>query len=296
MSKLNVEALFHKGSWTCTFIAYHEDTKDAVVIDSVVDLDTVNWQTSLEHNTLILEFIRSKNLKVHYVMDTHVHADHITGGPHLSKVLQVPFCIGANITAVQKNFAKLFHLPEFVCDGSQFGKLLQDNEVLQAGSLTITCWNTPGHTPACMSYLIDDAVFTGDALFMEDYGCGRCDFPGGSATKLYESVQRLYTLPDTTRVFVGHDYMPDGRELMYQTTIGSQKTNQCVIPHSKTKEEFVKWREEVDQDLDYPRLIFPALYCNMNGGFLPEEESNGMRYIKIPLNSKKPTNALSEQQ
>jgi glyoxylase-like metal-dependent hydrolase (beta-lactamase superfamily II) len=143
-----------------------------------------------------------------------------------------------------------------------------------------------------MTFLIDDSVFTGDALFIEDYGCGRCDFPGGSASSLYDSVHRIYTLPDSTRVFVGHDYQPDGRELIYQTTVGSQKANQSVIPHAKSKEDFVKWREETDRDLDYPRLIFPALRVNMNGARLPEPEANGLRYLKIPLNSKKPTDDL----
>jgi glyoxylase-like metal-dependent hydrolase (beta-lactamase superfamily II) len=297
MPELCVEHFFHKASWTCTFVVYYSDTKDAVVIDSVMDLDNINWQTSLEHNQLIIDFVKSKDLKVHYILDSHVHADHITGGAHLSKVFGVPYAIGDQIKIVQKNFAALFNLPDFVCNGSQFGKLIADGEVLVAGAMKITCWNTPGHTPACMAYLVDDAVFTGDALFIEDYGCGRCDFPGGSASKLWDSVQRIYSLPDETRVFVGHDYQPDGRELIYQTTVGSQKKNQCVIPSHKTKEDFVKWREEIDQDLDYPRLIFPALRVNINGGKLPEAESgSNTRFLKIPLNSKQPTNELSEKQ
>lgn len=295
MPTLAVEHFFHQASWTCTFVVYYEETKDAVVLDSVMDLDAVNWQTSLDHNQKVLDFVKSKGLKVHYVLDTHVHADHITGGAHLSKVLGIPYAISDRITVVQKNFSALFNLSDFPCDGSQFGKLIADNEVLQAGAMSVRCWSTPGHTPACMAYVVDDAVFTGDALFIEDYGCGRCDFPGGSASQLYDSVQRIYSLPDETRVFVGHDYQPDGRELIFQTTVGSQKKNQCVIPQTKSKADFVQWREEIDKDLDYPRLIFPALRVNMNGGKLPDPEGpNNARFLKVPINSKRPTNELGE--
>lgn len=296
MHELAVEHFFHKASWTCTFVVFYADTKDAIVIDSVMDLDNINWQTTLDHNQLVIDFVQSRSLKVHFILDTHVHADHITGGAHLSEVFGVPYAIGDRIKLVQKNFAALFNLPaDFPCDGSQFGKLIADAEVLTAGAMKITCWNTPGHTPACMAYIIDDAVFTGDALFIEDYGCGRCDFPGGSTSQLWDSVQRIYSLPDDTRVFVGHDYQPDGRELIFQTTVGSQKKNQCVIPSTKSKADFVAWREEVDRDLDYPRLIFPALRVNMNGGKLPAAAENGARYLTVPLNTKHPTDDLSRK-
>jgi glyoxylase-like metal-dependent hydrolase (beta-lactamase superfamily II) len=293
MSKPIVKDFFHKASWTCSFVVYDAATKDAVIIDPVTDLDTVNWVVSHEHNQLVLDFVAAEGLKVHYIMDTHVHADHLTGGSYLRDKLNVPFCIGENITVVQKTFAGLFNMPDFKCDGSQFSKLLKDNEVLQAGSLKITCWHTPGHTPNCMCFLIGDTVFTGDLMFTEDFGCGRCDFPGGSAAAMYDSVFRLYNnLPGETRVFVGHDYQPGGRPLRVMSTIQLEADKQEDLPRSGKKEDFVKGKSSYDATLDMPKLIFPSLIVNMNAGVLPAPESNGMRYIKIPLNLKAPVDDL----
>ena len=267
-----VKDFWHKESSTCSFVVYDPATKDAVVIDSVMDLDTVNWQVGQEHNEAILAFVKAEGLKVHYVMDTHVHADHITGAQGVKAGLggAVPYAIGANITQVQATFAKLFGLGDFKCDGSQFDKLLQDKEVVTAGSLKVTCLATPGHTPNCMTFAIGDTLFAGDALFTEDFGTGRCDFPGGSAAALYDSVMMLYnSFPGETRVFVGHDYQPGGRELRVMTTIQLSKDKQEDLPASAPRDEFVKGKTEWDKTLNLPRMIFPSLLVNMNAGRLP---------------------------
>lgn len=243
------------------------------------------WRTSTESIDRVTEYINTHQLKLHWILETHVHADHITGAGELKKRLQAPVAIGANISRVQEVFKQAFNLDEsFPVDGSQFDRLLEDGDVIDAGSLRINVLHTPGHTPACCTYHIGDALFTGDVLFMPDIGVARCDFPGGSPEALYQSVKtRLYCFPNSTRVLVGHDY-PDKREFQCQTTIGQSKAFNCDLPGNIEERDFVARIRQRDSRLPAPRLLFPSLQVNINAGALPEPENNDVAYLKVPLN------------
>jgi glyoxylase-like metal-dependent hydrolase (beta-lactamase superfamily II) len=236
-------------------------------------------------------FLRREKLRLHYVLETHAHADHLSGSQYLKRRFDAKVGIGARITEVQAIFKGVFDLePSFFVDGSQFDRLFDDGEKVRAGTLEIDVLATPGHTPACVSYKIEDAVFTGDALFIEDYGTGRCDFPKGSADALYTSVHdRLYALPDATRVFVGHDYQPFDRPLRYETTIGKSKESNIQLRASTTREEFVRMRNGRDAKLAPPRLLYQSVQVNVNAGRLPKPHADGKRYLTLPLNAKKNT-------
>ncbi len=283
---MEIQAFADEGrTWTVTYVVYDPENKDAVVIDPILDLDTTPWRTSTDSINQVTDFIKDKALKVHWILDTHVHADHITGAGELKKRLHAPMAIGARICRVQEIFKEAFNLGDgFPTDGSQFDRLLNDGDTLEAGRLKIDVLHTPGHTPACCTYRIGDALFTGDVLFMPDVGVARCDFPDGSPEQLYHSVKhRLYELPHSTRVFVGHDY-PDKREFQYQTTIGQSKAFNCDLPNSISEAEFVAKIEKRDSTLPAPRLLFPSLQVNINAGELPEPENNEVAYLKMPLN------------
>jgi glyoxylase-like metal-dependent hydrolase (beta-lactamase superfamily II) len=283
---MEIKAFADNGrTWTVTYVVYDPDSHDAVVIDPVLDLDTTPWKTSTESIDQVVEFIKHKQLKLHWILDTHVHADHISGASELKKRIAAPTAIGANIRRVQEIFKKAFNLSaDFPTDGSQFDDLLDDGSVLQAGSLSVEVLHTPGHTPACCTYHIGDALFTGDVLFMPDIGVARCDFPDGSARDLYRSVKnRLYAFPNRTRVFVGHDY-PGSRDFQYQTTIGESKAFNIDLPDSLGESEFVEKIQQRDSVLPAPRLLFPSLQVNINAGELPEPENNDVAYLKVPLN------------
>jgi glyoxylase-like metal-dependent hydrolase (beta-lactamase superfamily II) len=283
---MEIKAFSDEGrTWTVTYVVYDPDSKDAVVIDPVLDLDTMPWRTSTESIDQVIDFLNDKQLNVHWILETHVHADHITGAGELKKRLHAPLAIGANIRRVQEVFKQAFNLgDDFRTDGSQFDRLLNDGDTLSAGTLKADVLHTPGHTPACCTYHIGDALFTGDVLFMPDIGVARCDFPGGSAEALYHSVkERLYTFPHSTRVMVGHDY-PDKRSFQYETTIGQSKAFNCDLPNSIREEEFVARIRERDRLLPAPRLLFPSLQVNINAGELPEPENNEIAYLKVPLN------------
>jgi glyoxylase-like metal-dependent hydrolase (beta-lactamase superfamily II) len=226
-----------------------------------------------------------QDLKVHYILETHAHADHLSGAQVLkAKLPNAKVGIGAKITEVQKVFKGFFNLDaEFKTDGSQFDFLLEEGKAVAAGALKVETLFTPGHTPACASYMIGDTVFTGDALFMPDYGTGRCDFPAGSADDLYTSIQKLYKLPDATRVFVGHDYMPNGRPVAFESTIGIEKRNNIQITAETTRNEFVTFRNSRDKTLAAPRLLLPSVQVNIDAGCLPKPEPNGARYLKTPV-------------
>jgi len=285
---MQVKEFYDKPTGTLTYIVYDENTKDAAVIDPVWNYDQPSSTLSPESVQKLEKFIREKNLRLHLILETHAHADHISGAQPLKKIFsEAKIAIGRNITKVQKKFSDIYNLAGFSCDGSQFDALLEDGGKIKAGSLEFTLWNTPGHTPACTTFLVGDAAFTGDVLFMPDYGTGRCDFPGGSAQDLYTSVHdRIYSLPDSTRIFTGHDYMPGGRDLRFTCTVKESKENNIHIKSKTTKEEYVKFRIEKDKDAAAPRLLFPSIFLNIRAGKLPEPENNGKMYLKSPLSMK----------
>jgi glyoxylase-like metal-dependent hydrolase (beta-lactamase superfamily II) len=293
---MEVKAFFDAATCTLTYVVWDSQTKDAVVIDSVLNYDPLASQTTTESLDELSTFAKENGLRVHYALETHAHADHLSGAQLLKKRFDAKTVIGQDITIVQETFKGIFDLGEdFATDGSQFDELLGQGEVIAAGSLKVKAIATPGHTPACLTYQIGDAVFTGDALFMHDYGTGRCDFPKGSAEDLYRSIQdHLYTLPDETRVFPGHDYMPEGRELRYETTIGKSKAQNPHLRAETALEEFVSLRRRRDQDLAAPRLLYQSVQFNVNGGRFPPPAQNGIRYFKIPVNLRRPTNEIGE--
>lgn len=284
---MEVKAFFDERTYTLTYPVFDPTSRDAVVIDSVLDYDPVAGRVFADSAAAVSGFVRERQLRLHYILETHAHADHLSGSQILKREFPAAkLAIGARVTEVQENFKNALDLPaDFPTDGSQFDRLLQDGDVIQAGELAIDVLSTPGHTPACISYRCRDAVFTGDAIFMPDSGTGRCDFPAGSAKQQYRSiVDQLYTLSDETRVFVGHDYQPGGRELRYETTIGAEKAGNVQLPAECSEEEFVKLRTERDAGLSLPKLIFQSVQVNVNGGRLPKPTSNGIRYFKLPIN------------
>ncbi|MEZ4361290.1 MAG: MBL fold metallo-hydrolase [Kofleriaceae bacterium] len=285
MSSVHIEPFYDPRTFTVTYVVADLATRDAVVIDPVLDYNPARGTTSTESVDRVISYALAQQLRVHFVLETHAHADHLSASQILRRRFDAKVAIGERIREVQTTFKGLFDLPaSFAVDGSQFDRLLRDGEVLRAGSLSLSVLATPGHTPACVSYHIEDAVFTGDALFTEDYGTGRCDFPAGSAAALYDSVQRLYALPDATRVFVGHDYQPGGREVRWMTTIGASKAKNPQLRAETTKETFVAMREARDATLAAPVLLLPSVQVNVDAGRLPAPHDNGHRYLKIPLN------------
>lgn len=281
---MKVETFFDEQTFTLTHVAYDETNGDAVLFDPVLDLDNIAWKTHHSSLKKLDTFISEKKLKLHYVIDTHVHADHLSGIQYLKEKYKAPLVINAAINIVQETFKELFNYgSNFKTDGSQFDILVNDGDVLNAGSLNIDVLHTPGHTPVCTSYKIGDCVFTGDILFIPDVGTGRCDFPRGSATDLYRSVkEKLYTLPDTTKVYPGHDY-PGNRELMTFTTIKDSKEHNSDLPDCRPENEYVEFMQARDKRLPPPKLIYPSVQVNMNAGRLPEKEENGTQYLKIPV-------------
>lgn len=291
---MQIETFYDPATFTLTFAVFDDGTRDAVIIDPVLDFDPIGAKTSTESVDKLIAFVRSQELNVHYVLETHAHADHLSASQILKKELGAKVAIGRAITEVQETFAGLFDL-DFATDGSQFDLLIDDGQAVQAGSLTVEALATPGHTPACMTFKIEDAIFTGDALFMDDYGTGRCDFPKGSADDLYASIQKLYALPDETRVFVGHDYQPGDREVRWETTIGKSKANNPQLRGDTSKEEFVSMREERDAGLKAPRLLFQSVQVNVDAGRMPEPHGNGIRYLHMPLNLFGPTDEVGQK-
>ncbi len=281
---VEVKTFFDEQTSTLTHLVYDPETRDAVVFDPVLDLDAVGWRTYTDSLKTLDGFISDQQLKLHYVLDTHIHADHLSGMQFLKQKYAVPLVINAAITVVQSTFREVFNLGEgFDTHGNDFDVLVNDGDCLQAGSISIEVLHTPGHTPACTTYKIEDNLFTGDALFVPSIGTGRCDFPKGSARDLYHSVtQKLYTLPDTTRVFPGHDY-PGKRELQTFTTIGESKASNVDLPASRSEDEYVAFMQKRDAKLPLPRLIYPSVQINLTAGQLPPAESNGQRYLKIPI-------------
>jgi glyoxylase-like metal-dependent hydrolase (beta-lactamase superfamily II) len=280
-----LETFFDKNTYTLTYVVYDEKTKDALIIDPVLDYDPASGKISHESIEKLIAFTDEKDLTVHAVLETHAHADHLSGANLLKiKIPHIKVAIGKNITKVQELFSAHFNLDNFQVDGSQFDILLDENEPISFGAIEVRTLFTPGHTPACSSYLIEDMLFTGDALFMPDFGTGRCDFPAGSAEQLYDSIkEKLYTLPESTRVFTGHDYQPNGRELKFESSIGENKEKNIQLRESTSREEFIEFRNSRDKKLQAPTLLLPSIQVNIDAGKLPQSESNGKKYLKIPL-------------
>jgi glyoxylase-like metal-dependent hydrolase (beta-lactamase superfamily II) len=282
---MKIRHFFDQRTSTLTYVVHDAAARVGVVIDPVLDFDPKSGRTGDELCAEVAHYIDAEELTIPYVLDTHAHADHLSGMAYFKKVYRAQTVIGAHITQVQSRFRDLYNLgPEFPVDGSQFDVLLRDGDVLDVGPFHIKALHTPGHTPACVTYEIGDALFVGDTLFMPDYGTARCDFPGGSAEVLYESIQMLYEFPDHTRVFTCHDYQPGGRPLRYESTIGEQRAANVQLNAQTSKEEFVALRTTRDAKLELPALILPSLQVNIRAGHLPDPEGNGIAYLKIPLN------------
>jgi glyoxylase-like metal-dependent hydrolase (beta-lactamase superfamily II) len=283
---VTVQPFFDERTSTLTYVVFDEVTRDAVVIDPVLDFEPAGgtvWTESLER---LAAFAEERRLTVHWVLETHVHADHLSGGQWLKRRFGAKVAVSHRITEVQEVFKPVFNWPDFPADGRQFDHLLQDDEVLRAGALALRAMPTPGHTPACMSFLVGGAVFTGDALFLDDVGVGRCDFPRGDAGALYDSVvQRVFSLPDETVVYTGHDYPPQGRAWRASTTVGEAKRRNVQLTAATPREDFVARRTARDRTLQPPRLLLPSLQVNMAAGLLPDAEANGRRYLKLPLST-----------
>jgi glyoxylase-like metal-dependent hydrolase (beta-lactamase superfamily II) len=294
---VQIETFYDKTTGTLTYVVYDETSKDAIVIDPVLDYEPQSSSTATLSVDKILAFLKDKRLDVKLIAETHAHADHLSGAQFVKQAFpDAQVAIGTGVTRSQAGFKKVFDLPaEFPTDGSQFDRLLSDGETVRIGTLSFEVIATPGHTPGCSSYRFDKHVFTGDALFMPDYGTGRCDFPGASAEDQFDSVtRRLYTLPDDTLTYVGHDYMPGGRELRFRATIAEQKRSNVHVRATTRKEDFVRNKIAADEKKSAPRLLFQSVQVNIVAGRLPDAQSNKIRYLKIPINVFPPKHLLSE--
>lgn len=285
---MKIQHFYDPDTFTLTYLVIDPKTKDTVIIDPVLDFDPPSGAVTDKSISAVLDYIKAEGLTVKAILETHAHADHLSSSQILKQLFpNAVLAIGEKIKVVQEVFKNHFNIDYLKTDGSQFDRLLKDNEEVQFGSLKMKAIPTPGHTPACMSYLFGDAVFTGDALFMPDYGTGRCDFPKGSAKDLYQSVSKnLYSLPDNTKVFVGHDYSPNGREMKYETTIGESKKNNIQLKSNTSESEYIQFREARDKTLKAPRLLLPSIQVNIDAGHLPPKEDNQKSYLKLPLNVK----------
>lgn len=282
-----VDAFFDQATFTVTYIVVEPSGPHCVIIDSVLDYDPKSGRTSTRSADRVIDYIEAHDLKVVWILETHAHADHISAAPYLKERLGGALAIGEHIVSVQQTFAKLFNLgAEFSTDGSQFDHVFADGERFAFGEQSAQVLHTPGHTPACISFLMGDAVFVGDTLFMPDYGTARADFPGGDAATLYRSIQKLLALPNSTRVFLCHDYKAPGRDAFaWESTVKEQRESNVHLRLDTTEQEFVSMRNERDQSLAAPTLLLPSVQVNIRAGELPPPEKNGISYLKIPLNA-----------
>jgi glyoxylase-like metal-dependent hydrolase (beta-lactamase superfamily II) len=280
---MEIQHFFDQATSTLTYVVH--DAKTAVVIDPVLDYDPKSSRTSVGSAQAVAQYMDGKHLSVPYVIDTHAHADHLTAMPFFKQRYGARTVTGSRVGEVQRMFRDIYNLgAAFPVDGRQFDLLLDEGQELEVGSFRVHAMHTPGHTPAHMSWQIEDALFVGDTLFMPDYGTARCDFPGGSAEQLFDSIQRIYALPESTRLFVCHDYQPGGRELRFVTTVAEQKRSNIQLRGETNKQDYIATRKKRDAQLDMPALILPAVQINIRAGELPEREANGTAYLKIPLN------------
>lgn len=281
-----VHGLFDPNTWTVTYVVHGGPGSQCAIIDSVLDYDPKSGRTRFESADRVIDYVRSNDLKVQWILETHAHADHLSAAPYLRKHLGGQIGIGSNITRVQKVFRDIFNLePEFRMDGSQFDHLFADGEHFRIGELDAEILYVPGHTPACVAYHVGDAVFVGDTLFMPDVGTARCDFPGGDARALYASTRRILSLPPETRLFMCHDYPPNDRPVKFESTVAEQRAKNIHVHDGISEDEFVAMRTKRDATLEMPVLILPSVQVNIRAGELPPAEENGVSYLKIPLNA-----------
>jgi glyoxylase-like metal-dependent hydrolase (beta-lactamase superfamily II) len=282
-----IASFFDPATFTVTYVASDPATGEAAIVDSVLDFDPNSGRTKTASADKVIDYITSHNLKVTWLLETHAHADHFSAAPYLQEKLGGKIAIGADITTVQQVFGKLFNAgTEFERDGSQFDALFRDGDTFAIGNLPVTVMHVPGHTPACIAYVVGEAVFVGDTMFMPDYGTARADFPGGDARTLFRSLRRILSLPPATRLFMCHDYLPKGRtEYVWETTVAAERAGNIHAHDGITEDEFVAMREARDATLDMPRLILPSVQVNMRAGHLPPPDDNGVTYLKIPVNA-----------
>ncbi|SDD65403.1 Glyoxylase, beta-lactamase superfamily II [Paracoccus isoporae] len=280
-----VEPFFDEASNTISYVVRDPGSDACAVIDSVMDIDYAAGRIAYDHADRMIGFIRENGLDLEWLIETHVHADHLSAAPYIQSKLGGRLGIGRNITLVQETFGKIFNEgTEFQRDGSQFDRLFDDGDRYRIGGMECFAIHTPGHTPACMTHVIGDAAFVGDTLFMPDGGSARADFPGGDAGELYDSIQKLLDMPEEMRLFMCHDYGPNGREIRWETTVGAEKAHNIHVGGGTSREDFVKFRTERDASLAMPRLILPSLQVNMRAGELPPADETGKRFLKVPLN------------
>ena len=284
--RLQAKCFFDEATFTASYVVHDPVTRQAAIVDSVCDFDQPSGRTSYQSAEAIIEYANAERLTVDWLLETHAHADHLSAATYLRERLGGKIGIGAEIKTVQSVFAKLFNeASDFACDGSQFDQLFADGDTFQIGNIPATALHVPGHTPACIAYVIGDAVFVGDTMFMPDYGSARADFPGGDARTLFRSIRRLMQLPNQTQVFLCHDYQaPQRHEYIWETTMGEQRTGNVHVHEGITEDGFVAMRSKRDATLGMPKLILPSIQVNIRAGHLPEPESNGTRYLKLPLN------------
>ena len=283
---MSVKHFFDAVSSTLTYVVSDTSTRSCAIIDPVLDLDYASGTLSTDSADSVIDFIESEGLRLECILETHIHADHLSSAPYIKSKLGGNIAIGTHITTVQHTFGTIFNEGAcFARDGSQFDWILSDGDTFRIGALEGEAFHVPGHTPACMAYHIEDALFVGDTLFMPDAGTARCDFPGGDARALYRSCQRLMSLPDETRVFVCHDYQPDGRELAFVATLAEHRLHNIHVGGAISADEFVAMREARDATLDMPTLILPSLQVNMRAGHLPPPDDQGRLFLKVPINA-----------
>ncbi|MEX2647960.1 MAG: MBL fold metallo-hydrolase [Alphaproteobacteria bacterium] len=281
---LAVTGFFHEPTFTVSYLVADPGSGRAAIIDPVLDFDVKSGRTATRSAEVILTAANERGLSVTWILETHAHADHLSAAPFLKRTTGAPIAIGEHISVVQATFRDIFNVPDMAIDGSQFDRLLADGESIELGSLAIEVMHTPGHTPACVSYRVGDAVFVGDTLFMPDYGTARCDFPGGSASRLYRSIRRILDLAPETRLFLCHDYKAPGRDVFaWESTVAAQRTANLHVHDGVTEAAFVSMRAARDATLDMPALILPSIQVNMRAGQLPPAESNGVVYLKLPV-------------
>jgi glyoxylase-like metal-dependent hydrolase (beta-lactamase superfamily II) len=281
-----IRSFFDPATSTITHVVREPGGDHCAIIDPVLDLDPKSGRTATESADAVVAYVRQEKLTVDWILETHAHADHLTAAPYLKETLGGKTAIGAHITDVQKVFAGIFNTgPDFATDGSQFDHLFADGDTFKIGAMAGRVMHTPGHTPACITYVIGDAAFVGDTLFMPDYGTARCDFPGGDAKTLYASIGKVLALPPGTRLFMCHDYMPGGRDVAWETTVADEKANNLHVHDGIEEAAFVKMRTERDKTPDMPVLILPSVQVNMRAGHLPPAEANGVSYLKLPVDA-----------